>query len=133
MRDLMDKRLRWIVVMRHMRPWGHFGLLFTQGLPWALIAIAIHPTPAVAAIYLGAYFAFRALITVAIGVWGLKQRGVFGKLPLIPLWDAAAFAIWVTSFARRSIRWRGADYYIRNGTLVPVSSTQPAGVTVPAR
>jgi len=39
----------------------------------------------------------------------------------------------VTSFARRSIRWRGADYYIRNGTLVPVSSTQPAGVTVPAR
>jgi hypothetical protein len=31
MRDLMDKRLRWIVVMRHMRPWGHFGLLFTQG------------------------------------------------------------------------------------------------------
>jgi ceramide glucosyltransferase len=133
MRDLMDKRLRWIVVMRHMRPWGHFGLLFTQGLPWALAAVAIHPTPAVAAIYLGAYFAFRALITAVIGVWGLKQRGVFGKLPLIPLWDAAAFAIWVTSFARRSIRWRGADYYIRNGTLVPVSGAQPPGVTVPAR
>ncbi len=27
--DLFLKRLRWIVVMRHMRPWGHFGLIFT--------------------------------------------------------------------------------------------------------
>ena len=30
---LLDKRLRWITVMRHMRPWGHLGLIFTfQGL-----------------------------------------------------------------------------------------------------
>jgi len=43
MRDLFHKRLRWIVVMRHMRPWGHLGLIFTQGLPWSLAAIAIHP------------------------------------------------------------------------------------------
>jgi ceramide glucosyltransferase len=126
MRELMYKRLRWIVVMRHMRPWGHFGLLFTQGLPWALVAVAIHPTVAVAATYLGVYFALRAAMTALIGVWGLKQRGVFGKLLLIPLWDAAAFLIWVTSFALRSIRWRGADYYIRNGILVPASGT-PAG------
>ena len=27
MSDLIHKRLRWIVVMRHMRPWGHLGLL----------------------------------------------------------------------------------------------------------
>ena len=36
LRELIHKRLRWIVVMRHMRPWGHFGLLFTHGLPWSL-------------------------------------------------------------------------------------------------
>ena len=35
LRDLLHKRLRWIVVMRHMRPWGHLGLVFTQGLPWS--------------------------------------------------------------------------------------------------
>ena len=44
MRELIHKRLRWIVVMRHMRPWGHFGLLFTQGLPWSLAAVAVHPS-----------------------------------------------------------------------------------------
>jgi len=35
LRDLLHKRLRWFVVMRHMRPWGHLGLIFTSGLPWA--------------------------------------------------------------------------------------------------
>ena len=52
--DLLSKRTRWFVVMRHMRPWGHLGLLFTQGLPWCLAAIAVHPRPAVALGYLSA-------------------------------------------------------------------------------
>jgi len=121
-RDLLHKRLRWIVVMRYMRPWGHLGLVFTHGLPWALAAVAVHPSPAIAAGYLGTYFAMRSAITAMIAVWGLKQRSYWLKMGLIPIWDAVAFLIWVASFARRSIRWRGSDYYIRGGTLVPVNS-----------
>jgi ceramide glucosyltransferase len=117
--ELFHKRLRWMTVMRHMRPWGHVGLIFTLGLPWAIIAVAVHPSFAIAAIYLGGYFVFRAAMTALIGAWGLKQRGVWGKLILIPLWDAFATVIWLTSFTRRSIRWRGQDYRIRNGELVP--------------
>src|SRR5271165_2253253 len=120
-RELIYKRLRWITVMRYMRPWGHFGLVFTHGLPWALAAIAIHPTWAIAAAYLGIYFAMRCAITATIAVWGLKQGSYWRKMGLIPIWDALAFLIWVASFARRSIRWRGSDYYIRGGTLVPVN------------
>src|SRR5580700_3283751 len=48
LRDLLHKRLRWIVVMRHMRPWGHFGLIFTLGLPWSLAAVALSPSLGVA-------------------------------------------------------------------------------------
>ncbi len=117
--DLLHKRLRWIVVMRHMRPWGHFGLLLTQGLPWSLAAVAIHPSLAVALGYLGGYFAIRMLLTWIIGIHGLHQKGLWKQMPLIPIWDAVAFAIWLTSFGRNSIRWRGADYYIRDGRLVP--------------
>src|SRR6202790_94615 len=43
-RELLHKRLRWIVVMRNFRPWGHFGLIFTLGLAWTLAAVALHPT-----------------------------------------------------------------------------------------
>jgi ceramide glucosyltransferase len=121
MRDLVHKRLRWIVVMRHMRPWGHLGLLLTQGLPWSLAAIAVHPSIAVAAAYLGTYLALRCAMTWMIGSWGLRQRGLWRKMPAIPAWDALAFCIWLASFGRRSIRWRGADYLLREGRLVPVS------------
>jgi ceramide glucosyltransferase len=120
MRELIHKRLRWIVVMRHMRPWGHLGLLLTQGLPWSLAAIAVHPSMAVAAAYLGTYLALRFAMTWTIGAWGLQQRGLWRKMPVIPAWDALAFFIWVTSFGRRSIRWRGSDYLLRDGRLVPV-------------
>ena len=58
-RELLHKRLRWIVVMRHMRPWGHLGLLFTHGLPWAAAAVAVHPSPGVALGFLGAYLGLR--------------------------------------------------------------------------
>ena len=121
LRELFHKRLRWIVVMRHMRPWGHLGLVFTLGLPWSLAAVAAHPSAAVAAAYLGLYFAMRSAMTAAIAIWGLKQRFSWRWMALIPVWDALAFLIWTASFARHSIRWRGNHYDIRGGVLVPLS------------
>jgi ceramide glucosyltransferase len=121
LRDLFLKRLRWIVVMRHMRPWGHLGLLLTQGLPWSLVAIALEPTFGVAIGYLGVYLVLRIAMTWMIGVRGLAQDSLKKDLALIPVWDALAFLIWLTSFTRRSVRWRGSDYYIREGMLVPVT------------
>ena len=120
LRDLFLKRLRWTVVMRIMRPWGHFGLIFTLGLPWALAAIFVHPTPQVAFVYLSAYFAFRIAMMEAIGRSGLKQPNVYKKLWLLPVWDLLATCIWLASFTRNSIRWRDGYYYIRKGELVPV-------------
>ena len=76
--------------------------------------------------YLGAYLALRAAMTWTIGVHGLRQQRLWKPMILVPLWDAVAFLIWVASFARNSIRWRGADYYIRQGQLVPVASDPAA-------
>ena len=123
MPDLLHKRMRWVVVMRHMRPWGHLGLLFTQGLPWSLAAIAIHPSSAVALGYLGTYLSLRLAMTWMVGVRGLKNRAVWKKMWLIPVWDGLAFFIWLLSFARNSVRWRGGEYYIRDGQLVPVTAS----------
>jgi ceramide glucosyltransferase len=121
MSELIHKRLRWMVVMRHMRPAGHFGLLFTQAVPWLVVAALFAP-PAAALTYWGAYLAMRGLLTWMIAVWGLHQPGVARKLWLVPLWDVVAFAIWATSFTRHKLRWRGRDYTIQDGALVPVAS-----------
>jgi ceramide glucosyltransferase len=119
--ELIRKRLRWMVVMRHMRPWGHFGLLLTQGLPWSIAAIAIHPSRTIALSYLGAYFVLRIAMTWVIGVWGLKRSSLWKCMPLLPIWDAMAFVMWIASFLRNSIRWRGGEYYIRDGLLIPAA------------
>jgi ceramide glucosyltransferase len=122
--ELLHKRMRWIVVMRHMRPWGHLGLLLTQGLPWSLAAVAIHPTAAAAIGYLGGYLLLRMAMIWTIGIHGLRQTYLWKQMPLLPVWDAVAFAIWLVSFSRSSIRWRGADYFIRDGRLVPVGDVR---------
>ena len=123
LRDLFYKRLRWFVVMRNMRPWGHLGLLLTQGLAWTLAAIAISPSARVAVSYLAMYLALRVAMTWCIGIWGLKHNPLWKKLALIPVWDAMALLIWLTSFTRNTIRWRDGEYYIRDGKLVPAVPT----------
>jgi ceramide glucosyltransferase len=67
---------------------------------------------------LGGYLVFRTALTAVVGAWGLRQRGVWMKMPLVPVWDGLACLIWLVSFTRKSIRWRGQDYLIRNGELV---------------
>jgi len=122
--ELLHKRVRWMTVMRMMRPWGHLGLILTWGLPWALLAVAVHPTAAVALGYLGAYVALRSAMAWVIG-GGVRQRGLAKKIALIPVWDALAFFIWLASFGRKTIRWRGVDYSLRDGKLVNATPAVP--------
>ncbi len=119
--EFVHKRMRWLVVMRHMRPKGHFGLLFTQALPWLFVALAAHPTPAGALGLVLAYSLFRLVTVWLVGIWGLK-RPIWRLMPLVIVWDVLAFCLWVASFARNTVRWRGGEYYIRDGNLVPATT-----------
>jgi len=117
--ELLHKRLRWLVVMRHMRPAGHLGLIFTQGLLWSVVAVLVHPTLLTAALYFGAYLILRVAMTWIIGGYGLQQEKLWRKMPIVFCWDAFALVMWSASFLRNTIRWRGGSYYIRGGELVP--------------
>lgn len=116
--QLVHKRIRWATVQRMMRPWGHVGLIFTWGLPWSILAVIVHPTLPTAIVYLGGYAAARIAMAWLIGVWGLKQKGFWKKMPLLPVWDAMAFVIWLVSFRSKTVRWRGVDYLLQNGRFV---------------
>jgi ceramide glucosyltransferase len=118
--DYLRHELRWAIGLRHVRPGGHAGLLLTQGLPWAILAALIAPTHAIAAAYLLAYIIFRFLHTWTVGVWGLKDPVVRKKFWLMPVRDFFAFPVWVCSFFTNRIQWRGAQFTIRKGILVPV-------------
>jgi ceramide glucosyltransferase len=69
----------------------------------------------------------------AVGVRGVQDPLLRKKMWMIPLRDAFAFTVWVTSFFQRRIEWRGTHYTIRNKRLVPVIShgaSVPPGISV---
>lgn len=114
-------QVRWNLTMRNSQPWGHFGLIFTHGLPWALLAAAIAPARWISAAYLLAYLILRGAMAWTVGVWGIGDPLLRRKMWLVPVRDSFAFVVWLASFFTRRIHWRGSDYYIRDKRLVPIA------------
>ncbi|MGD0964189.1 MAG: bacteriohopanetetrol glucosamine biosynthesis glycosyltransferase HpnI [Candidatus Acidiferrales bacterium] len=120
--DAFRHQLRWNLTIRCSRPGGHLGLLFTQGLPWALLAAAIAPNKTTAAAYLAGYVILRIAMAWLVGVFGMHDRLVRRRMWMLPLRDVFAFAVWVLSFFPQRIYWRGQEFYIRDKRLVPAPS-----------
>jgi ceramide glucosyltransferase len=118
--EFLRHELRWMIGMRNIRPLGHLGMLFTHGLPWALAAAAVAPSRPLAALFLAVYLALRLAMAWTIGVWGLKDPVVRRKFWLIPLRDTLTFLVWLASFASNRIQWRGLEFKVEKGILVPV-------------
>jgi len=121
-RDFFEHHIRWTLIIRHSRPGGYWGLLFTQGLPWSVAAAIAAPTRTVAVAYLGTYLLLRLAVVFAVGVWGLRDQVARRKWWLVPLRDALAFLIWLAGFFQNRIHWRGVEYYIHEGRLIPTAS-----------
>ena len=115
-------QLRWNLSIRYSRPWGHLGLIFTQGLPWTVLALILAPSPDVAAEYIAAYVLLRGTMAWVVGAWGMRDRLVRHKFWALPLRDAFAFFVWLASFFPQRIHWRGQQFLVRKKRLVAVSS-----------
>ncbi len=113
-------QLRWNLTLRSSRPLGHFGLIVTQGLPWAILAALLAPSAAISAAYLAAYLLLRGLMAWMVGVWGVSDSLLRRRMWMLPLRDAFAFVVWLASFFHNRIEWRGSHYTIRNKQLVPL-------------
>lgn len=116
----LQHQVRWYLSIRCSRPLGHLGLIFSQGLPWAVLAAVLAPH-AIGAAYLAAYVLLRAGVALVVGMWGMKDPLALTRMWLIPLRDLFAFAAWVASFFPRRIHWRDRQFYVRNKRLVAAS------------
>ena len=125
-REQFKHELRWSISLKSVRPLGYCGLIFTHGLPWALLgAMAAFSTglKAIAVSYLLAYLLLRVGLTWITGSWGLGDRQLAKILWLVPVRDALSFVIWIIGFFSDEITWRGLGYRVQKGRLLPILST----------
>ena len=113
-------QVRWNLSIRYSRPAGHLGLIFTQGLPWTILAAILAPSAAIALAYIAAYVVLRTEMARTVSVLGMQDRALRTKLALLPVRDAFAFVVWLASFFPQRIHWRGKEFYIRDRRLVAV-------------
>ncbi|HEY2459941.1 MAG TPA: bacteriohopanetetrol glucosamine biosynthesis glycosyltransferase HpnI [Candidatus Acidoferrum sp.] len=128
MKDFFSHELRWSIGLRNVRPTAYFGMIFTHGLPWALLAAVVARSAgwnSVAAAYLASYLILRIGLVWTTAIWGMGDKVVGTKLWLVPLRDAVNFCVWLAAFFSDKIKWRGLEYRVKKRLLIPIVDGEP--------
>jgi len=119
-RDFIAHQLRWARGIRDARAGGYFGLVFTFGIFWSLLAVAASAGAFWSWVSLTTTLLLRLAVAGAVG-WGvLKDRQVFKFAWLIPLRDLIAVGVWIASLAGNTVTWRGDRFILKNGKLTRI-------------
>jgi len=124
LRGFWDHQIRWARTVRLCRPLSYVGLIFTQGLPWVLLAALIAPSAWIAIAYIAGYIVLRLAMAWTVGIWGLGDEVLRQRWWQVPLRDAIHFVVWLASFGSNRVTWGGVEYLIREGRMVPVSNAK---------
>ena len=117
LRGYFAHQLRWARGIRDSRRWGYLGLMFTFGLPWAVINLIASGFSVDSVALLSLACMARVSVALAVGVGVLGDRQVMRDLWLLPVRDFAAMWVWVWSFASNEVEWRGERFLLRDGKL----------------
>jgi ceramide glucosyltransferase len=118
LRDFFAHQLRWARAVRDSRKAGYLGLIFTFGLPWAILTVIASGFSLPSLALLSLVAAARVTIALTIGVGILNDGQVLRDLWLLPLRDFCGFWVWIWSFANNSVTWRGERFLLKDGKMV---------------
>jgi ceramide glucosyltransferase len=126
LREFFRHQLRWSRTIRDARRWGYAGLLFTFGLPWALLTLLAARGAAWAWLLFALALAARLAVGFTASEVVLRDRqmfrkGAFRNILLLPLRDLIAPLVWAASFMGNRIHWRGDDFDLKKGRLSRIS------------
>ena len=115
--SMYEHQLRWGRTMRDLRKSGYAGIIFTYGLPWAIVAAILAEGAAWSLILLAVVTVARFLSTYAFSRWVVQDEHSRRNLWLVPLRDAVGVLIFFASFAGNTITWRGEVFHLKDGVL----------------
>ncbi len=103
-KDVWKRQVRWSRTIRMQRPMGHAGLFVGFGSIWALFAMIVAPATlwplAVTALTL-------KLATAAVASSQVGCKGIAMSVLLLPACDLVSCAVWLCSYASRTVEWAG--------------------------
>jgi ceramide glucosyltransferase len=117
LRQFFQHQLRWSRTIRDARRWGYAGLLFTFGLPWALMTLLAARGAAWAWLLFGLTLAARLAIGLVAAIVVLDDRQPLRNIFLLPLRDLTAPFVWAASFMGNRVHWRGDVFDLKDGRL----------------
>jgi ceramide glucosyltransferase len=126
LKDFFAHQLRWARSVRDSRKAGYLGLIFTFGLPWAILNFVASGFSLASFALLCLTAAARVAVALAIGVGILNDVQVLRDLWLLPLRDFCALWVWIWSFASNSVLWRGERFQLENGKLIKQTAGKAA-------
>jgi ceramide glucosyltransferase len=124
--EFFRHQLRWSRTIRDARRWGYAGLLFTFGLPWALLTLLA----ADGARWAWLLFALTLAARLGVGFTAAEvvlhdgrvfRNGSLRNILLLPLRDGIAPLVWAASFMGNRIHWRGDVFDLKEGRLSRIS------------
>ncbi|MGB7603554.1 MAG: glycosyltransferase, partial [Candidatus Sulfotelmatobacter sp.] len=122
LKDFFAHQLRWARGVRDARAGGYFGLAFTFGTLWALLAVATGATKLWSWGLLASALLLRFAVATVVGEKVLRDRPVLKHCWLIPLRDLIAVGVWIVSLGGHTVTWRGDTFRLENGKLTRIES-----------
>lgn len=122
LREFFQHQLRWSRTIRDARRWGYAGLLFTFGVPWALLTLLAARGAAWAWGLFALTFALRLAVGFVAGQAVLHDRQVLRNVVLLPLRDLIAPFLWAAGFVGNRVHWRGEVFELKDGRLTIAKS-----------
>ncbi len=126
LREFFRHQLRWSRTIRDARRWGYAGLLFTFGLPWALVTLLAAHGAAWGWALLVLTLAVRLAVGFVAAVVVLHDRQALRNIVFLPLRDLIAPLVWAVSFMGNRIHWRGDVFDLKDGRLTIAKPASPA-------
>jgi len=114
-------QLRWARGVRDSRPGGYFGLVFTFGLMWSLLAVLASRGSSWAYAALGFTIVLRLAVAWVVGCGILGDRHILKSVWLLPLRDLIAAGVWLEGLFGRTVNWRGDRFHLKDGKLTRIA------------
>lgn len=124
LRDYVSHELRWSITLRHIRPWGYLATFLTLGFAWTLLVALIVPSWKVVAGYVATALTLRLWSAWMVGVRALGDSLSRRRLWLVPVREALSLGVYVCSFFKNTVRWRGTKYRVNGFQLIPIDGSE---------